>query len=813
MAETRIKITADTQQAERDIRKLESALAGIDEVANGAGKALAAITAAAGAMGYAILKTLDSAGQLIDASKVLGMSAGNLQALQHAAAQAGVSTDELNSSLMRMSANIGDAIIKGTGPAKDAFDRLGISLDQVARQRPDQQFQTLAKALSNVQNNAERAALATDLFGKGMAGKALEVAKGFEEADAKLQKLGLRLNDMDVAGLDMAGDAVDELTSLFDSALKKAVADIAPIILGIVKTIKDAVEEAGGFEVVWNNIKAAIKTALNIAIFTAAILALGKMVTIVGGLYVAIRTAGTAMAAFNAIVMRNPLMLAVGAALLLAKVLGYDVVGYIAEASGLSANMAEATADIKVESEKIAEVNAKEVEYKKQLNQEQQKALKALDDTLLKLEQSAQFERDKLDLGEAQANINKAIAEEQAKLEKVGLSLNDQQKARITNAYTELQSIKDLAAINKAIRDLEVERIGLAIADKNEREVVVGIAKMEEQLKRSMTEQEKERLSTAIQLTQQAREQGAIAEAIFNYTRKQTELEKINRGIGLQGKLDPRGTAQADYTKDEEALQALRDRQLITEQEYYSQRTKLAEDFQLKMMELQNTEFQNFGLLNDMKIQLEAQRHADSLRNQTDFMGNQMFSNETIKKIAADRAAFEKKTDLEKTQFAIENIGSTFAALGAQNKKAFEASKALSIASAIMNTYQGATKALATYPFPFNLIAAAASIAAGMAQVSAIRSQQYSGRALGGPVMGGKTYMVGESGPELFTAQGTGSITRNGDLTGGGGTTNVTFQIQANDTAGFDQLLTQRKGLITQIIRDAQQERGQRVGY
>jgi SLT domain-containing protein len=181
--------------------------------------------------------------------------------------------------------------------------------------------------------------------------------------------------------------------------------------------------------------------------------------------------------------------------------------------------------------------------------------------------------------------------------------------------------------------------------------------------------------------------------------------------------------------------------------------------------------------------------------------------------IVKERIEFEKKSDQQKTQFAIDNAQSVFAALGQQNRKAFEASKALAVASAIMNTYQGATKALATYPFPFNLIAAAASIAAGFAQVSQIRAQQYSGRALGGPVMGGQTYMVGENGPELFTPQGTGSITRNGDLQGGGAPTNVTFNIQANDTAGFDQLLTERRGLITQIIRDAQSERGQRVGY
>jgi phage-related minor tail protein len=150
-----------------------------------------------------------------------------------------------------------------------------------------------------------------------------------------------------------------------------------------------------------------------------------------------------------------------------------------------------------------------------------------------------------------------------------------------------------------------------------------------------------------------------------------------------------------------------------------------------------------------------------------------------------------------------------FSALGAHNKKAFEAAKAFNIANAIMNTYMGATKALATYPPPFNFIAAAAVIGMGLAQVATIRNQQYSGRQLGGPVMGGTPYLVGENGPELFTPNTTGSITRNSDL-GGGGAVNVNFTIVANDTTGFDELLTSRQTVIKQIISDAMLERGQR---
>jgi hypothetical protein len=53
------------------------------------------------------------------------------------------------------------------------------------------------------------------------------------------------------------------------------------------------------------------------------------------------------------------------------------------------------------------------------------------------------------------------------------------------------------------------------------------------------------------------------------------------------------------------------------------------------------------------------------------------------------------------------------------------------------------------------------------------------GRASGGPVSGGTTYMVGEQGPELFTPNSNGSIIPNGSLAavgGGGSTYNLNFR-------------------------------------
>jgi len=257
------------------------------------------------------------------------------------------------------------------------------------------------------------------------------------------------------------------------------------------------------------------------------------------------------------------------------------------------------------------------------------------------------------------------------------------------------------------------------------------------------------------------------------------------------GQLDPTQQALTANQTLMNGLEELRNRDLISEQQYQTAKVSAAVQAQQAIYNATKQQFENAALL---RIQHET---------------GTKFGYETQKQMAAEAATFEMKSNTEKYAFAIDQGAQMFTALGAQNKKAFEAAKAFNIANAIMNTYMAATKALATYPPPFSFIAAAAAVGMGLAQVAQIRSQQYSGRALGGPVMGGTPYIVGENGPELFTPNTTGSITRNSDLVGGN-SVNVTFSIQAVDTEGFDELLYSRRGLITQVISDAMIEKGQR---
>ena len=803
-----VKVTADTKSAERDIKRLQGALESLDQASAGIAAGLAAVTAAAAGMGAAILSTLNSAGQLIDAANAIGISVQSLQSLEHAAATAGVSAEELTGSLIRMTNNLGSGFASGTGPAVDAMTKLGIPMREIMGMRADQQFARIAEEVNKITNPAERNAVAIDLLGK-QGPKLLAVAANTAHAAKEMEAMGLALKDIDVARLDMAGDSVDELYGIFKAGVLKAVADVSIYVIALADYIKKAVEEAGGFDAIWKNIKETIKTALNIAAFAAISLIIIKMVQGVIALNLAIKAAGGAMALFNAVVLRNPLMLAVAAALLLAKVLGFDVVGAIGDALLPTLDLEAATAKTAEKAQKIKEENEAQLTVKNELNKKEKEALDALTETIAKLQVSAQYQRDILSYGEQEANVRKVINEEAAKLAKAGQTINEQQKASLRAAIEEEASAKRQIAL------------------RNEQAAILQNMLMNQsKLTTELNKLSDIKLSFEFGLDQksieEARRQMLLATDPNGEKAMSNQRKVINDTINAElGKYDRLILADQEYQKakadlnmisemnrlnqvqlTDSQIASLKAAELQLERDYALEKVKIAEETSAKLLQLEVDRISRV-----LQAQQGAAAQALSTADQETLQ--KIGQQERQKAIVAERIAFEKKSEVEKVAFGIDQGAQLFSALGAQNKKAFEIAKAFNIANAIMNTYMAATKALATYPPPFNFIAAAAAVGMGLAQVAQIRSQQYSGRALGGPVMGGQTYMVGESGPELFTPNTTGSITRNGDLQGSQ-PVSVNFTIVANDTQGFDQLLTSRKGVIQQIISDAMLERGQR---
>jgi hypothetical protein len=146
------------------------------------------------------------------------------------------------------------------------------------------------------------------------------------------------------------------------------------------------------------------------------------------------------------------------------------------------------------------------------------------------------------------------------------------------------------------------------------------------------------------------------------------------------------------------------------------------------------------------------------------------------------------------------------------SKAAFFAQQAIAIATTIMNTEMAAIAALAPPPMGLGPIAGAPYALGirliGYTSAALIGAQTIAGaRELGGPVMGGKSYLVGEKGPELFTPQATGQITNNQNLqkvTGqqAGGVTHVTINASGGGSQSY---WNQQAKMITRAI--AREER------
>jgi len=259
-----------------------------------------------------------------------------------------------------------------------------------------------------------------------------------------------------------------------------------------------------------------------------------------------------------------------------------------------------------------------------------------------------------------------------------------------------------------------------------------------------------------------------------------------------------------------------------------SKSATLAYEMSLKNLNATQTEYANslISSMEAMEAEKKAQEEKDRLLNdstmkrllqdennirnsyQVQLDTLRQFNNEKL--ISDEQYALAKdRINQRMTQDSINSLASGFQALGQYNKKAFGIAKAAGVAQAVINTYQGATKALATYPPPFSYAMAAGQIAMGMGQVAQIKAASFSGRAVGGPVSAGTPYMVGEQGREMFIPSTNGQIVKNSDLSQGGASqVNVSFTINAVDTAGFDQLLASRRGQIVGMINRAMNDRG-----
>lgn len=159
---------------------------------------------------------LQEADALAKASIGLGLSAQELQELEHAAGLSGVGVEALRGSLARLQKGAAEAADKGTSPVAEAFKKLGIPLKDASGQlrTSGDLFTDAAGAIGAIKNPTEAAGVAAAIFGKSYA-PLLPLFKEGKEGIAKLRgevkELGFGFDEAFLEDAQEVNDNMDRL--------------------------------------------------------------------------------------------------------------------------------------------------------------------------------------------------------------------------------------------------------------------------------------------------------------------------------------------------------------------------------------------------------------------------------------------------------------------------------------------------------------------------------------------------------------------------------------------------------------------------
>ena len=231
-------------QAQKDTKSFSSGIKSSFGEISGSVKGF--IGAWAGMQGVqAVLSNLNEAGDLQDLANGLTVSAERLQELQAAGLGAGVTIENFQSLLQRVSKASSEAA-EGNDELKSAFDQLGMST--VDLDKPDKVLLQIVEHLGDIPNAADRMKVAVQLAGKGGAQALIKMsADGVDSITASMEEAraaGLIMSNDTIKGADDASDAIGKLAWQFQQKLKIAVVDNKDTILLLAQATFDFLNKA-----------------------------------------------------------------------------------------------------------------------------------------------------------------------------------------------------------------------------------------------------------------------------------------------------------------------------------------------------------------------------------------------------------------------------------------------------------------------------------------------------------------------------------------------------------------------------------------
>jgi hypothetical protein len=648
----KIKETNDAQESQTKMMK----------AAQGAAVALyAAIGAGIAGIAVATQKTAEMGDELAKSSRRIGVSVEALQELNYAAKQNNVG--DLNTHLDKLNKTMGD-VKSGTGTlTKYLQENDKQLLGQLKNVKSNEQaFMLLMDSISKAPDEFTKAKLATEYFGK--AGKDLIVmaengADGISALREEAKKYGVMTNEA-AQQSELYMEAQTRLKTALTGVSTELTSKLLPSVTQSVNGIANFIASVDD----WGKV-------LKIAGYALAGLTAGltAFLVITKGA-AAIKAVATAFRALNAAIAANPIgAIAVLITAVLIPALIYLFKNWDTVQTYISQGVARLEYGFKlfgsVIKEKLIVAFA---------------VIKAAAATLVDFI-----------YGNIIRGVGKML-EIMGKLPFVGEMFNRASQA--------------VSGLGNAIGDVARE-------SRNAISETIENAKTEQQ---QTAETLKQKLDAADETARARREQLEARKQSSN-EEMELETETTNHEIS-ESKRALEETKKNENEKTEIILQSLRERLesiSLTENQVMNQQIEAVKSFMLSRAELEtDNHAQQLEFLEQQKLELlEMYEEGSNERIAIEKAADEAILESKKKLFADERALLEMRLNAF-TQFT-SGIGALLEQGAEQNKGFAIMSKAIASAEAAINSYLAFTSALASVPYPYNLIAAGGVLAAGIA--------------------------------------------------------------------------------------------------
>ncbi|MDT8855175.1 phage tail tape measure C-terminal domain-containing protein [Paracoccaceae bacterium Fryx2] len=219
----------------REMDLANARLAALSRRAALAAGVMAAATVVAGvAMIRSGLQTVDAQAKM---AQSLGTTVESLQVLDRAADLSGVSMGNVEQATVQLTRRLSQAAA-GAGPAVEALDRLGLSVSALQSLPLDQRIALIQDRLAEFVPEAERAAVASQLFGDRAALVFTRIDTAtLRQATADVTDFGIVVSEQDADQIERTNDAISRLGLIWRGVSNQLAVAAAPALEAVANAL------------------------------------------------------------------------------------------------------------------------------------------------------------------------------------------------------------------------------------------------------------------------------------------------------------------------------------------------------------------------------------------------------------------------------------------------------------------------------------------------------------------------------------------------------------------------------------------------